>query len=266
MRQALVVREHHAQAHVRRQRRQRGIEVHARRRAVVLGREIREVDVAQLYIAQIYMADRGELPASDFLQPHVHHDSLQPAVECHGTAQSLERAPGREEDLLRQVVTEGRVPAQVIHEFANARLPPAQQLAKGAVITGARQCDHQSVGRLLQVGDRETALHLAGGGSAKRDEKKKPRPTTARPAEMARPPYHQSRTCPNTFPSPAASRKNVANPAATNSMIEPLTRRKRYPNPGLLESGSGSLKSSFNLASSIAPVFSTIRRSVSCFS
>jgi hypothetical protein len=60
----------------------------------------------------------------------------------------------------RQVVTQRRLPAKVIHELAHARLPSAHQLGEGAVITGTRQCDHQGVGRPLQVGGRETALHL----------------------------------------------------------------------------------------------------------
>ena len=134
-----------------RQRRQRGIHVHARGRGVVLYREIRKFDIA----------DGGELAASDFLQPDVHHDPLQPAVESRGTAQLPQRAPGREKDLLRQIITQRRLPAQVVHELAHARLPAAQHLGEGAVVPGARQSDHQGVGRLLQIGDREAALHLA---------------------------------------------------------------------------------------------------------
>ena len=51
-----------------------------------------------------------------------------------------------------------------------------------------------------------------------------------------------------------------------NMTIVPLTRSGAIAIAGLALLGGGSLKSSFSFASSIVPVFSTIRRSVSCFS
>ena len=62
-----------------------------------MNREVRDVDIGH----------GGKLAAPGFLQLGVHHDLLEPAVECDGAAQPLERTPCREKDLLRELTRSG---------------------------------------------------------------------------------------------------------------------------------------------------------------
>jgi hypothetical protein len=101
----------------------------------------------------------GDRRVRDLLLPNLReprrdHDALQPTVERVGRAQLLHGAPSREEHLLREIVAERRPPAQVVHELADAALPPRDDLGKRTRIAGAGEREDERIGRLLEVGGR----------------------------------------------------------------------------------------------------------------
>jgi hypothetical protein len=123
---AFAVCQHHAQAHLRLQRRECCIQVHACSRGIVVDCMLRRIDFARCI----------GFAAPCFREPGGDHDALQPAIEGRGHVQLAHRTPCREEHLLRKVITQRGLPAEVVHELAHARLPAPHQL-----------------------GDRETAFH-----------------------------------------------------------------------------------------------------------
>src|SRR4051812_45796261 len=96
----------------------------------------------------------AELLPAQLLEPSRNHDSLEPAIEgCRG-AKVAQRAPRREEYLLREVVAERGLSALSIHEAAHARVPAPHDLRERLVVARARERDHESIGGCTKLGRR----------------------------------------------------------------------------------------------------------------